>query len=87
MDKSTQEGHLSQPFQTKIKQFKKGKTFLTGYNGTFNFTNSNNKFYFAKSITDKDAFIQITIPPGACKIASFNIESKRIIRGKTCSRS
>ena len=62
MDKSTQEEHLLQPILTNNKHFKIAVTFLTGYNGIFNVTNSNNKFFFANSITDKDGFIQITIP-------------------------
>ena len=53
-------------------------TFLTGYNGIFNVTNSNNKFYFFKSITDDD-HILITFPPGAYEIESLNNEIKRII--------
>ena len=68
MDKSTHEEHLSQPLQTNIKQFKIAVTFLTGYNGIFNLTNSNNMFYFMKSITDEDGFVQITIPPGAYEL-------------------
>ena len=44
MDKSTHEEHLHQPVQTNNKQFKNAMTFLTGYNGIFNVTNSNNKF-------------------------------------------
>ena len=48
-------------------------------NGIFNVTNSNNKFYFKKSITNADNFIQITIPPGAYEIESLNDEIKRII--------
>ena len=78
MDKSTHEEHLSQPLQTNNKQFKTAVTFLTGYNGIFNVTTENNKFYFLKSITDDD-HIQITIPPGAYEIESLNIEIKRII--------
>ena len=78
MDKSTDEEHLFQPLQTNNKQFKIAVTFLTGYNGIFNVTNSNNKFYFLKSITDDD-HIQITIPPGAYEIESLNNEIKRII--------
>ena len=58
MDKSTHEEHLSQPLQTNIKQFKIAVTFLTGYNGTFNVTNANNKFYFTKSNIDKDSFVK-----------------------------
>ena len=80
--KSTHEEHLSQPLQTNIKQFKIAITFLVGYNGTFNVTNSNNKVCFLKSITDKDGYIKITnitIPPGAYELESLNNEIKRII--------
>ena len=62
------EEHLSQPLQTNNKQLKIAVTFLTGYNGIFNVTNSNNKFYFAKTITNEDGFIQVTIPQGAYEI-------------------
>ena len=80
MEKSTHEEHLYQPLQTNNKQFKIAVTFLTGYNGIFNVTNSNNKFYFMKSITEEDGFIQITIiPPGAYEL---NNEIKRIIIDK-----
>ena len=48
MDKSTHEEQLSQPLQTKNKQFKIAVTFLSGYNGIFNVTISNIKFYFKK---------------------------------------
>ena len=77
MHKSTLEEHLSQPLQTNNKQFKIAVTFQNGHNGFFNVTNSNNKFYFMKTITD-DGFIQITIPPGAYEIESLNDEIKRI---------
>ena len=76
MDKSTHEEHLSQPLQTNNKQFKIAVTFLTGYKGINNVKNSNNKFYFAKSISDET--IQITIPPGAYQNESLNNEMKRI---------
>ena len=56
MDKSTHEEHLFQPLQTINKQFKIAVTFLTGYNSIINVTNENNKFYFIKSITDKDGY-------------------------------
>ena len=46
MDKPTHEEHLSQPLQTINKQFKIAVTFLTGYNGIFNVTNSNNSVLF-----------------------------------------
>ena len=78
MDKSTHEEHLFEPLQTNNKQFKIAVTFLSGYNGIFNVTNSNNKFYFKKELIDED-FIQITIPPGAYEIESLNEEIRRII--------
>ena len=78
MDKSTHEEHLFQPLQTNIKQFKIAVTFLTRYNGIFNVTNKNNKFYFKKVIKDED-FIQIRIPPGAYEIESLDDEIKKII--------
>ena len=46
MDRSTHEEHLFQPLQKNNKQFKIAVAFLTGYNGIFNVTNENNKFYF-----------------------------------------
>ena len=79
MDKSTHEEKLSQSLQTNNKQFKIAVTFLTGCNGIFNVTNSNNKFYFKKSITDESDFIQINIPPGIYEIESLDNEIKRII--------
>ena len=79
MDKSTQEDYLSQPLQTNKKQIKIAVTFLTVYNGILIVTSPNNKFYFAKSITDKDSFIQVTIPPGAYEKESLNNGIKRII--------
>ena len=79
MDKSTHEEHLSQTLQTSNKQFKTAVTFLNAYNCIFNLTSKNNKFYFLKSITDKDGYIQITIPPGAYEIEALNNEIKRII--------
>ena len=82
MDKSTHEEHPSQPLQTNNKQCKIAVTFLTGCHGTFNVTNSSNKFYFAKSINDKDGFFQITLPPGAYAIESLNKQIRRIIVAK-----
>ena len=78
MEKSTHEEHLSQPLQTNNKQSKIAVTFLTGYNGIFNVTDKNNKFYFKKAIKDED-FIQIRISEGAYEIESLNNEIKRII--------
>ena len=78
MDKSAHEEYLSQPLQTNNKQFKIAVTFLTGYNGIFNVTDKNNKFYFKKAIKDED-FIQIRISEGAYEIESLDNEIKRII--------
>ena len=78
-DKSIHEEHLAQPLKTNNKQFKVAVTFLNGYIGIFNVTNTNNRFYFMKSFTDEDGFIQITIPSGAYEIESLNDEIKRII--------
>ena len=79
MDKSSHEEHLFQPLQTNNKQFKIAVTFLSAYNGIFNVTNSNIKFYFTKSITDDDHYIMITIPPAAYEIESLDDEIKRVI--------
>ena len=74
MDKSTHEEDLFQPLQTNNKQYKISVTFLNALNGIYNATNSNNKFYFKKTITNEDAFIKIAIPPVAYEIESFNNE-------------
>ena len=81
MDKSTHEEHLSQPLQTNNKQFKVSITFLSAYNGIFNVTNRNNKFFFKKNLIDED-FIQIRIPEGAYEIESLNDENRRILIDK-----
>ena len=54
MGKSKHEEHFSLPLQTNNKHFKTNVIFLTGYNGIFNVTNSNNKFHFKKPYTDED---------------------------------
>ena len=77
LDKSTHGEHLSQQLQTNNNQFKIAVTFLTGYNGIFNIPNSNKKIYFAKSYTDEDGFIQVTIPKSAYEIKSLSNEDKR----------
>ena len=82
MDKSTHEEHLSQPLQTNNRQFKIAVTFVTGYNGIFKITNSKKKFYFKKTITDEDGFVQITIPPGAYEIEALDKELERTIVGE-----
>ena len=78
MDKSNHEQRLFQPLQTNHKRFKIAVTFPTGYNGVFNATDRNNKFYFKKTITVEDVFIQITTPPDAYEIESLNNEVKLI---------
>ena len=79
MEKSTHKQLFFQSPQTNNKQFKLTITFLKGYNGIFNVTISNKKFFFAKSVTDKDGFIQSTIPKGAYEIESLIDEIKRIV--------
>ena len=79
IDRSTHKEYLSQPLQTNNKQFKTEFTFLTAYNGIFNVTSKNNKFYFSKSIIDDNLFSHITIPQGAYEIESLNKEIERII--------
>ena len=79
MDKSTDGEHLAQLLQTNIKQFKIAVTFPSGYNGIFNVTNTNKKFYFKKTITNEDGFIKIFVPPGAYEIESLIDEIKRIM--------
>ena len=87
MNKSTHEENLFEPLQTNSKQFKIAITFLSGYKGLFNVTDTNNNFYFKKAIKDED-FIQIRIPPGAYEIESLNDEIRRIIIEKgLCSAS
>ena len=79
MNKSTHEEHLFQPLQTNIKQFKKAITFLSTYNGIFNATNSNNNFYFLKSVSDGDGYIIISIRLGVHEVGNLNDEIRRII--------
>ena len=81
MDKRSHEEHLFQPLQTNNKQFKIAITFLSAYNGIFNITNKNNKFYFKKNLIDED-FIQNRTPEGAYEIENLNDEIKRILIDK-----
>ena len=78
VDKSSHEEHLAQPLHINNKQIKIAVTLPTAYIGIFNVKNSNITFYLIKSITDKDGYIQVTIPPGAYGIESLNNEIKRI---------
>ena len=79
MDKGTHEELLAQPLQNNIEQFEITVTFLSGYEGIFNVTNSNIKFYYKKTFTNEDVFNKIIIPPGVYEIESLNDEIKRII--------
>ena len=81
MNKSIHEEHLFQPLQTNNKQFKIAVTFLSAYNGIFNVTSKNNKFYFKKNLIEED-FIQVRIPERACEIESLDDEIKRILIDK-----
>ena len=63
MDKSTHEEHLIEALQTN-KKIKIAVTYLSAYDGIFNITNRNNKFYFKETLIDED-FIQIRISEGA----------------------
>ena len=76
MDKSTHEEHLSQPLQTNNKQFENAVTFLTGYNGIFNVTSKNNKFYF---INPANEIVMITIPHVTYELERLDLEIKRIL--------
>ena len=77
MDKNTHEEHLSQPLQTNNKQFKIAVTFSTGYNGIFNVTNKNNKFYFTTSFSEiEPSFIHIS--PVSYGLESLDAEINRI---------
>ena len=78
MDKSLHEEHHSQPLQTNNKKFKFAVKFLTDFNGIYNVTNSNNRFYFKKTNSDEDGFIQITLQPGAHETENLNNEIKRV---------
>ena len=82
MDKSTHEGHLSQPLQTNNKQFKKAVIFSSGFIDIFNITNRNNKIYFKKTNTGEEDLIGITILVGAYEIESLDNEIKMIINDK-----
>ena len=59
MDKSTHGRHLHQALQTNKKQFKLAISFLSGYNGIFNVTNSNNKFFSRKQLLTKMIFFKL----------------------------
>ena len=80
MDKSTPEGHLSQPLQTGNKQFKVDVTFSTAYKGIFNIRSTNKKIYSKKSVTGKVGFIQLTISAGPYEVENLNDEKKTIFQ-------
>ena len=75
LDKSTNEEHLSEPLQINIKQSKIAVTFFTGYNGIFNITSKNNKFFF---VNPANEIVMITVPHGAYELESLDLEIRRI---------
>ena len=70
MDKSIHDLFLNEPLQTNNKQFKIAITFLTGYNGIFNITEANNKFYY---ITPEKMIVDIEIPKGAYELEVIDL--------------
>ena len=58
MDKSTYGDNLSQPLQTKNKQFKRAAALTVSLMFQRKLI-----FFFTTSITDEDGFFKITIPP------------------------
>ena len=78
MDKSTHVEPLSQQLKTNNKQFKIAVTILTGYNGIFNVTDKNSKFFFTKSIDDEKPR-KVSILPGAYELENLDEEIKRIV--------
>ena len=80
-DKYILEVHSSQPLQTKQtnnEQFKIAVTFLAGYNGIFNGTSKNNKFYSTRSSND-DQFSKNSTPICANEIESLHYEIEKFI--------
>ena len=78
MDEPTLQENLSEPIQTKNRQFITAVTSLTGYTGIFKKTISNNKFYFTITINDDD-FCDVTNFPGAYEIKSLDKETEKIL--------
>ena len=76
INKPTYEKKLSPLLQTDDERFKIAIAFLTGFDGIFNVTNKNNKFFFTRSINDDD-LSKTTIPPGAYDIESLTNGNKR----------
>ena len=79
MDTLTIEEHIFQRLQPNPKQIKTAVTFWTVFNGIFDLTSTNNKFFCSKSKTDKDGFIWINIPPCAYESESLNKEFEKSI--------
>ena len=75
MDQSNHEENLSQPLQTNNKPFKIAVFLLTGYNGIFNITSKNNKFYFKNPANE---IVMIMISHGAYELERLELEIKRI---------
>ena len=79
MDTLSIEKHKFHTLQPNQKQIKTAVTFWTGFNGIFDLTSTNTKFFCAKSNTDKYGFIWINNPPCADEIESLNREFEKSI--------
>ena len=75
MEKSINEEHLSQPLQTKNKQFELAITFLNVHNSIFSIINKNNNIILIP-VYEGAGYNIITIPPGADEIESIKKEIK-----------
>ena len=78
MDESTHGEHLAHPLLIKKIQYKIAVTFLICYNGFFNVKAKKIKFCFVKTNTDKNEFIQKSIPKCEYELESLNDEIKTI---------
>ena len=85
MNDSTHEENLQIPLQTNHRKFIVAVTFLTGYNGIFNITSKNNKFYY---LTPTNMLKFVTLPKGIYAvvhetkeddITSFHTKIKELI--------
>ena len=76
MDISYCEQNLDEKLQTYNKQFKIAITFLTGYNGFFNITDVNIKFFY---ITPEKMIVDFVIPKGANELEAIDLDINRLM--------
>ena len=76
MDNPTREENFIEPLITNNKDFKTAITFLTGYNGNFNITEIDNKFY---CITPEKIIVDIVLEKGAYELEAMDLEIKRLM--------